>query len=206
MSGVSLPVSRPSGQALLVGNPASRAHPVAILSALGFSCDEADDPYIALLELCQRPMVFQAVVLSLTSLYREELQVIPAIKRLFPQIDIWLTHTDGRHAAMAEAIRLGADGLLSEEGLHRTGLSTAPAAAASPSGNGAPLMDEPVEDSEALSTASEPSGSLEGEPAASSNGEEHEEGVTVGEPVLSADELRALLQEQPFLPPRAGDL
>lgn len=206
MSGVSLPVTRPSGQALLVGNPASRGQPLALLTALGFKCEEEDDPYIALLELLQRPLVYHAVVLSISSLYREELQVIRTIKRHFPQIDIWLAQTDGRHAAMAEAIRLGADGLLSEEGLHRTGMHTI-------SPPTAPGMDEPSEISdsepEPEPNTSDRRSSLENESAASHNGEEHdahEAGVTVGEPVLSADELRALLQEQPFAPPRADEL
>ena len=37
------------------------------------------------------------------------------------------------------------------------------------------------------------------------NGDDRDTGIAVGEPVLSADELRALLQEQPFLPPHSDD-
>src|SRR3954454_9479072 len=119
MSGVSLPVTRPSGRALIVGNPSSRADPLGTLQRMGFGCAEMEDPYAAMAELCRRPLVYRALVLSLSSLHREELGIMPGIKRRFPHIDIWLTHTDGRQAAMADAMRLGADGLLSGEALHR---------------------------------------------------------------------------------------
>src|SRR3954471_9248872 len=119
MSQVSLPVTRPAGRALLVSNPAARADVRATLARLGYGCGEADDPYAAMAELCRRPLVYRALVLSLSSLHREELGLISGVKRRFPHVDIWLTQTDGRQAALAEAMRLGADGLLSGEGLHR---------------------------------------------------------------------------------------
>jgi hypothetical protein len=189
---------------LLVGNPAGRGEPLALLGALGFVCEEADDPYTALLELFQRPLVFHAVVLSLPGLYREELQVVRAVKHYFPHIEVWLAQTDGRHAAMAEAICLGADGLLSEDGLHRTGISAAPQPGHF-ANEAAPLPDEAIVEAERESDA-EPSTMEAESEGPHSNGEEHEDAVTVGEPVLSADELRALLQEQPFMPPRADGL
>src|SRR3954471_21198289 len=123
MSQVSLPVTRPAGRALLVSNPAARADVRATLARLGYGCGEADDPYSAMAELCRRPLVYRALILSLASLYREEMALIQAVKRRWPHVDIWLTQTDGRHAALADAMRLGADGLLSEDGLHRTALA-----------------------------------------------------------------------------------
>ena len=101
MSGVSLPVTRPSGRALVVGNGPSRAEPADTLQRMGYGCAELDDPYAAMAELCRRPLVYRALVLSLSSLHREELSIIPGVKRRFPHIDIWLTHTDGRQAALA---------------------------------------------------------------------------------------------------------
>jgi hypothetical protein len=179
---------------LLVGNPASRGQPLSFLASLGYTCEETDDPYSALVQLCQRPLVFHAVILSLASLYREELQVITAIKRRLPHLDVWLAQTDGRHSAMVEAIRLGADGLLSEDGLHRIGMPVAPepASTTGPDGTG------PHEDEDASTGASGVDSNLQHDPLG------HEMEVTVGEPVLSADELRALLQEQPY-PPRGDE-
>src|SRR3954471_23032171 len=125
ISGVSMPVTRPTGRALIIGSPACRAAPLKTLQRLGFTCAETDDPYSAMAELCRRPLVYRAIILSLASLYREELPVIMSVKRRWPHVDVWLTLTDGRHAALADAMRLGADGLLSEDGLHRTALAGA---------------------------------------------------------------------------------
>ena len=80
----------------------------------GFECVESDDPFAAMLEICRRPLAYRSVVISLQSLYGEELAVIGAMKRRFPHLDIWLAHADGRQAACAEAMKLGASGLLGE--------------------------------------------------------------------------------------------
>src|SRR5688500_16598864 len=124
MSGVSLPVSRPVGRALIVGSPTNRTLPLSTLQRLGFTCAETDDPYGAMLELCRRPLVYRAVILSLTSLYREELQIIATIKRRMPHVEVWLTHIEARQASLAEAMRLGADGLLAEEDRKSTRLNS----------------------------------------------------------------------------------
>ena len=124
MSGVSMPVSRPAGRALIVGSATCRPGPLGTLQRLGFVCAEVDDSYAGMAEICRKPLAYRAMILSLASLYREELPLIQAVKRRWPHVDVWLTHTDGRHAAMADAMRLGADGLLSEDGLHRTGLGS----------------------------------------------------------------------------------
>src|SRR5665213_4344695 len=188
MSAVSLPVTRPSGFAWLVGSPTSRTEPLAILSDLGYGCDEADDPYSAFLELCQRPLAFNTVILSLASIYREELLIIPAIRRRFPHLDVWLTQTDGRHSAMAEAIRLGADGLLSEDGMHRIALPPAATDVGAAETAGRINHDADV-DQERVNGFSHPAGDSD----RGSNIFADE--IAAGEPVLTADELRALLQE-----------
>src|SRR4051794_16820052 len=122
MSGVSLPVTRPTGRALIVGNPPGRAEPLATMQRMGYSCAEADDPYAAMAELCRRPMVYRAVILSVSSLHREELALIPGAKRPSPHLELWLPPPDGRQSTLAEAMRLGAEGLLSGEGLPRVAL------------------------------------------------------------------------------------
>jgi len=175
MSAVSLPVSRPTGRALVVGQPALRAAPKDVLVRLGLAFTEADEPYDAMVQLCRRPLFYSALVLSLNSLYREELQMIAAVKRRFSHVEVWLSDTDGRQAALAEAMRLGADGLVAEDGLHRIGGSTATVSIAKP----APLDPLPMEI----------------EPLAPAPMENSAERST--DPLLTAEELRALLQETP---------
>lgn len=178
-----MPVTRPVGQALLVGNPASRAPVLGALERLGFGCTESDDPYSAMMELCRRPLVYRAMILSLSSLYREELNIIRAVKRRYPHVEVWLAHTDGRQSSMAEAMRLGADGLIADDGLHRVAL---PAAG-----------EPPLSRDEADALAPEPLlGPMSSPPPSIPDSE-----PAPGEPILTADELRALLQEQPAIPP-----
>ena len=176
MSAVSFPVKRPIGRALVLGTSSSRSQPLAAMQTLGYTCAEIDDPYAAAAELLKRPLVYRAVVLSLTSLYREELTLIATLKRRLPHLDIWLTHTEGRQAAMAEAVRLGADGLLGEDGaLHRLLQHPQPQVQADA---GQPPAAEVESSSQHIVSAVD----LD---------------MPSGEPVLSADELRALLQEEP---------
>src|SRR5438128_11396544 len=104
MSGVSLPVNRPTGRAIVVGSAGCRAAAVQTLRGLGYESVEAEDPYSAAAELARRSMTYRAMILCLNSLYREELAFIASIKHRYPHIDIWLSQTDGRAAALAEAL------------------------------------------------------------------------------------------------------
>jgi len=186
MAAVTFPVKRPVGRALIVATSSTRAQPLAAMQALGYTCGELEDAYAAAAEIFKRPLVYRALILSLTSLYREELALIATLKRKLPHVEVWLTHLEGRQAALAEAMRLGADGLLGEDGaLHRIAMPTAPADASRPAA---------AEDVE----PEPPATPLVGETLA--HGIEPE-AADAGEPVLSADELRALLQEQPMSPP-----
>lgn len=198
MSGVSFPVNRPAGRALIIGTASSRSQPLGVLQRLGFTCAETDDPYHAMLELARRPMVYRAMILSLNGLYKEELQVIAAVKRRFPHVEIWLTHIEGRQAALAEAMRLGADGLLADDGLHRTAAGAFPVETIAPEtmpGHTASPLRAPLMLPHGPASAPEPSPSAPREPEFDSSDD-----ANVGEPVLTADELRALLQEQPAMP------
>lgn len=177
MSGVSLPVSRPGGRVLVVGTASNRPGAVGVLQQLGLSCSEVEDPYAAMVEIARRPMVYRALILSLASLFKEEMGLIATIKRRMPHLEVWLTHTDGRAAALAEAMRLGADGLLSQDGLHRTAVGAMAGDVVPPMSGDTPL---PEKMSEKLAVSAD---ALEDEPKE-------------GEPILTADELRALLQEQ----------
>jgi hypothetical protein len=177
MSGVSLPVTRPPGRALIVGQPALRIAPTIALQKQGYVCTEVDEPYDAMVTLCRRPLFYSAVILSLNSLYREELLIISSIKRRFSHVDIWLSDTDGRQAALAEAMRLGADGLVAEDGLHRIAA--------------APPDAEEAESAPAASIPAPPDPPAEA-PSSPENS---------ADPILTADELRALLQEAPSQAP-----
>lgn len=140
-----------------------------------------------MLELSRRRLAYGALILSLASLYREELSLISTVKRRLPHLEVWLAHTDGRQAALAEAMRLGADGLMDEEGLHRM---AAPAPAM-------PATYQPM-------PAPAPSSNLEAAPPEApepSEDPETSDEAAFGEPVLTAEELRALLQDQTAMPP-----
>jgi hypothetical protein len=171
---------------LVVANPSSRVQLTAALARLGFDCAECDDPYTATLELCRRRLAYRALIVSLAGLFRSELALITTVKRRFPHVEVWLAHTDGRQADLAESMRLGADGLLDDEGFHRIA-STQPAEPVSyptvPQ-TLVPLADTPEQDND--------------EPAPA------DDQVAPGEPVLTVDELRALLQDPPVMPPSAG--
>ena len=189
MSALSLPVSRPVGQALLVASPGSRARPLEILRDLGFASTEADDPYAAMTELCRRPLVYRAVILSLASLYREELSIISAIRSRFPHVELWLAHTEGREAALAEAMRLGAAGLLAADGLHR--IATSPIASE-------PQPEIHHEPAAAITAPAQPNPTEEAHL--------HDDfGQDADGPILTSDELRALLHEQSPVPPHDED-
>jgi hypothetical protein len=142
------------------------------MQALGYECAEADDPYAATAELLRRPLVYRALILSLTSLFREELAVIGAIRRKLSHVEVWLTHIEGRQAALVEAIRLGAAGLLADDGeLHPF-----------------PASQHPTEESATSPRPEREAHESRPKPAEPGGGVDEE-------PTLTADELRALLQQ-----------
>jgi hypothetical protein len=158
---------------------------VQTLRGLGYQAVESDDPYSAAAELSRRSMTYRAMILCLNSLYREELSFISSIKHRYPHIDVWLSQTDGRASALAEASRLGADGLLCDDGFQRFAVAPEKLAQAS--------------------TCAPAPAPAESAPAATAPGKPpHPEPpklvkifaeAPIGDPVLTADELRALLHE-----------
>jgi hypothetical protein len=187
----------------LIVHESSRSGPLELLSRQGFQCATQEDPYAAMAELARRPLAYRAVFLSLQSVYQEELLIIPAIKRRWPHLDIWLTHVDGRVSTLADAMRLGADGLLAEDGqLHRTAVG-APADVMplpSPILRAAPVEEGPS------STVSPPiTPEMEKPAAASAAPADMFVDQNTGEPVLTADELRALLQDPPATLPAGNE-
>jgi hypothetical protein len=224
-----------------------------MLRQMGFTCAEADDPYVAMAELCRNPSEYKALVLSLAGVYAEELELIATIKRRHPEVEVWLTDADGRQSALGEAIRLGADGLADEDGLHRVAMTppegrtrgataatvlaaelaqlTAAEATADACGSGAgenvcgaakacgdnaPVENGAVENAAgsdgndmAQAESAQASRGTVGEPQATSGGrasidrEPEADDPGAGDPVLTADELRALLHE-PAAPTQAS--
>lgn len=179
MSGFTLPVQRPVGQAVVIANDACRAFPVGVLEGLGYRCAVLGSPYEAMAELCRKTGAYQALIISLQSIYREELTIIPASKRQFPGLEVWICQADGRTAALAEALSVGADGLLSEEGLHRS--ATIRSAEEAPQ----PVEETPKPEEPAVLTPPALPREELGMDAESAD----------AGPLLTAEELRALLQD-----------
>ena len=174
---ISANVVKSAGHALIVGGDACRPQPCQVLQSIGYETDERPDPYSALLELCARPLVYRALVLSLQSLYRDELAIITTVRQRFPHISVWLAHTDGRAATLVEAMKLGAEALVSLNGVHSLGEdSDHPQPAKS-------MTFRPVPAEEQIEPAAKPEAP---EPPARPAGRGQE-------PVLTADELHALL-------------
>jgi CheY-like chemotaxis protein len=167
MTGVTLPVTRPTGRSLLIGGPATGAEAGETLRKLGYNCVEIEDPYAAMAMLSEQPLAYSSVVLSLNTLFRDELQIIAAVKQRFAHIEIWLARFEGRQSVVDEALRLGADGFLDADGLHRVAAAVQ-----------APVIEKQNVPQPAAIQELPP------EPAFS-------------DPVLSAEELRALLDDQP---------
>ena len=216
-----------AGLVLVVGPPDRRRSAVAAVEALGRAYAEFDDPYAAVAELCRRPPETAALLLSLHGLYREELQLIPAVHRAHPHAEVWLTDIDARPAALAEAMRLGADGLLGEDGLHRLGgaaprdpAASGPTTAATPTdGNGDDTTDlapvqrvggsagtihVPGRDAASRDHRSPFADPPPGHPRPAVD-DDDAYGGSPGEPILTADELRALLHDQPDASPVPRD-
>ncbi len=169
----------PAGHALLVCLPASLEPLGTQMRGHGYEVHGVDNPYAAFVELLDRPLVYRSVVLSLAAMYREELALVKAIRARLPHVDVLLAHTDGRAAAMAEAMRMGATGLLDEEAVHRLGDIDPPPAD--------PFNPEPHRGNEVVAEVETR------EPLP-------DEETNDLDPILTAEELRALLQELPTHP------
>jgi hypothetical protein len=108
---------------------AGTAAALAMVNAAGVTPTLVGDPYAAMLVLASTGGA-RAVVLGLGGLFREELPVISAIKAEFAGVVVLLADGEGRAAMSAEAMRLGADGVLSGETLTAAMGSGAPVEAA----------------------------------------------------------------------------
>ena len=124
--------------------------------------DDAADAVLLLGRLLRDGTAARAVVLSLSAMRPEDLAVVRTVRRYFPSAEVWVSDV-GPHAAMlAEAVSLGAAGLVADGRLHRFAL---PAPAPPPR----PAVKQ---------TPAKPAAPPDPDP---------------GQPLLSGDELRALL-------------
>ncbi|MGF1634173.1 MAG: hypothetical protein ACFCVE_10020 [Phycisphaerae bacterium] len=211
-----------AGNALLICTGSTRQEPTEVLGRVGMGVMEIGDPYAAMAELCRRPLYFRAMVLCLQSLYPEELELVATVKRRFRHVDVWLANTHGRQDARELALNLGADGVVADGGLLRLRMNeptqgpaatSGPHATSSPpsraylpggtNGNGGhaarhppPQNPRPDVAQPALPTPSQqahakPTTTLSSTPSSTTELERR-----ANEPLLSADELRALLQEE----------
>jgi hypothetical protein len=157
----------------------------------------AEEPYEAMGELCRRPLVYRVVVLSLQGVYQEELKVVGAVKKRFPHIEVYLAHTDGRQAAVAEGMRQGADGLVSEEGMHRTspGGPVSPTPAQTPAPTVVPPNPPAASVGPVRAKAPPVQSVVAAAPVADEAGMKVE--LLPTEPLLTPEELRALLDDEP---------
>ncbi len=164
---------------MIVGAESLRAHSKEMLATLGYDVDTHDDPYAAMLDLCRRPLVYRVLVLSLQGMYRDELAIINSVRKRFPHVAIWLANTDGRQAALAECIRMGAEAVISEEGIHSMTDTLASPALPPTQFRPAPMQED---------TPTKASDSAPQDLDVESN-----HSPITADPVLTADELKALL-------------
>ena len=167
------------GHALVIASNGCREESRQALAGIGYEIDECDEPYAALIELCRRPLVYRAIVVSLQCLYPEELTLISTVRRHFPHVSIWLAHTDGRQASLVEAMRLGAEALIDRDGIHTF---------AEP----AQAMHEPKQ----MTFRPVPSQEHEAPEPLPARNSANDHDARAAEPVLTAAELRALLGDQ----------
>jgi hypothetical protein len=170
MSVAPIQLPKPAAHALIVAAEGGAWQPQRAVSDLGYTPQAHDDPYAAMLELCRRPLVYRVLVLSLQKLYRDELAIVAAVRRRFPHVSVWLCDTDGRSSALAEAMRQGAEALLDADGLHPFNDDAAPPTPKPTAFRPVPVSEGPPE---------KPDHPAHTAPA--------------NEPVLTAEELRALL-------------
>jgi len=182
MLSATLPIPKSTGHAMIVGAALSDSGAGEVLNQMGYEVDFRDDPYAAMLELCRRPLVFRTLVLSLAATYRDELSIIATVRRRFPHLTVWVMHTDGRQAALAEAMRLGAEAILTDDAVYpfTDDVPAMPAVNKPLQFRPVPVQNDAPPEKYVAATATA----------------EYDRHYVSNEPVLSADELRALLGDE----------
>lgn len=199
--GLSMSIGSPNsgkliGRALLIGTRAAQEDS-DILARQGLQVELSAEPYAAMAELASRPLVYRALVLPLSQLFPEELALARVVKKRFPHVQIFASEVPARISG-EELKRLGVDAVLNETGLNGLGHSAEESGLARTAGPARGRAGSPTNFSDVGA------GELKGERRTNGENERNAPMATSSggdsEAVLTAEELRALLHEDP-LPP-----
>lgn len=174
----------------VVGSGEVLARVLGQLHTMGAGCIALEDPYRAAADIARRHDRYDAVVIALPCLYAEELPLIATLRRLAPTARIILAAADQHVSMLAAAMRFGASAVLTAQGIELLAASESlepnPAVAGQSS---TPLSPRAAE----VETQREP----EAEPVAEADqATDDEDAFNGGHPLLSAEELHALLHDE----------
>lgn len=190
---------------------------ISQLHRLGAQCVILEDPYHAVAELARTAdSTYGALVLILPCIYPGELACIPIFRNLAPHTRILIAAADQHLSSLASALRLGASGVVTDLGVELLGPTShsLPTAAGSPLATTAPAVvssatpamavaGPAVTDEEPTAPSSETATETEAEAQVDESEEDLEFDDEVegdlpqdnGDPLLTADELHALLHD-----------
>lgn len=201
----------------VVGSGELLSRTVGLLHRLGAQCVLLEDPFHATYELSRSSAgTYGALVLVMPCLYPSELACIPAIRQATPPTRILLACAEQHLSSLSHALRMGASGLLTEMGVELLDSSAStqgsrpqtPGAMPETTAPDSPTSTPSSSAFAADSSATGPSVQVDAAPVpadpqfeeddefdhlAEERAPNHEEDV--GDPILSAEELHALLHD-----------
>lgn len=195
----------PSVGVLCVGADAATLRSIALLAQVLPTA--YPDPYAAMYAIAASPAKWHMVVLDLQQFYDGELAIIPAIRATAAQCRVVVAHADGRPAMLARAIRLGIDGLLT--GGKIEWFTTAEPAMSQPAAHPSTRLPQPIPPSAAETPSPEtPTPETSTRASTHNSPDDHADQAELrsvadiyqDEPLLTADELKALLSDHDIRP------
>lgn len=176
----------------VVGQGDVLARVLGQLHRLGAACVVLDDPYHAAAEIGHRPGSYAALVLCLPCCYTDELPVITAVCRCSPTTRVLVAAADQHVSMLTAALRLGAVGVLTGQGVEWIGVLPTPTPAALVAENAeTAALAEPAEAETTVETPAEVTDE------ATDDMDDADSEIAPIEPVLTAEELHALLHDEP---------
>lgn len=200
------------------GDPLART--LGQLHRLGASTHRLDDPYHAIATLARGPHDFDAIVLILPCVYEDELSLISAIRLISPATPVYLAGAEQNLSLLAAAVRLGATGLVTTSGIETLAAPSSPHASSAlhPLTRLAATAANAPDDAPSISPSQNPSlrsAQSSIAPLAPQSAEEDMEddcdfdeseqdndalNCVPTDPIISAEELHALLHDMPPAP------
>lgn len=176
----------------VIGSGEVLARVLGQLHRLGAECVVLDDPYQAVAALTQRPGAYPAAVFVLPSIYPDELPAISAILKHSPGTRVVVAAAEQQVSSLAAALRLGASGVLTEHGIEAfAGQDAPPFSPTNSTPSTQPSTALPPENEEStLATADDAH-----HPTAHQPHDDHHSDYEPTDPILTADELHALLHD-----------